>query len=68
MHTPFPYLANGWADCVQILCAARDPLDKSLHVVRVGVYLKVRACTPLFHILQTAGRIMFKFGVWLGTH
>ena len=25
-------------------------------------------CAPLFHILQTAGPIGFKFGVWLGTH
>ena len=28
VHTRFPDLANGWADCVQIWCVARDPLDK----------------------------------------
>ena len=34
----------------------------------MGVYLHLRTRTSLFHILQTAERIMFKFGVWLGTH
>ena len=28
VHTRLPYLANGWADCVQILCVTRDPLNK----------------------------------------
>ena len=32
------------------------------------IYILVRTCTPLFHISQTAGRIAFKFCVWLGTH
>ena len=36
--------------------------------VRGGVHLHVRTCTPLFHILETAGRIAFKFCVWLGAH
>ena len=68
VHTPLPYLANGWADCVQILCVTRDPLDKCVTHVRGGVHLHVRTCRPLFHISQTAGRIPFKFCVWLGTH
>ena len=29
VHTR-PYLANGWEDCVQIWCVARDPLDDKL--------------------------------------
>ena len=68
VHTPFPYLANGWVDCVQILCMARDPFDKTFTQVRGGLHLHVRMCTPLFHTSQMAGRIAFKFGVWLGTH
>ena len=33
VHTPFPDLANGWEDYVQILCVTRGPLDKCfLHV------------------------------------
>ena len=36
--------------------------------VRGGVNLHVRTCTPVFHISKTAGRIAFKFCVWLGTH
>ena len=30
--------------------------------------MHLRTCTPLFHISRTAWRIVFKFGVWLGTH
>ena len=30
------------------------------------MHLHVRTCTPLFQISQTAGRIAFKFGLWLG--
>ena len=46
VHTPSPYLANGWADCVQILCVTRDQLDKSFTQVKVreGMQLHVRAC------------------------
>ena len=69
VHTPFPDLANGWADCVQIWFVARDPIDKSFTPVRVGVHLKVRTCIPVFHSSQTAERIAFELGVWLlGTH
>ena len=68
VNTPFRYLAKSLADCVKILYVARDPLDKSFAEVRGGVHLHLRTCTPLFHILQTTGRIVFKFGVWLGTH
>ena len=46
MHTPLPYLANGWADCVQTWCVASDPLDERLTQVRCGVHLHVRTCTP----------------------
>ena len=66
MHTRFPYFANGWADCVQIWCVAGDPLDRCFRHVWGGVHLRVRTCTPLFQISQTAGRIAFKFCVWLG--
>ena len=65
---PLPYLANGWADGVQILCVTRDPSDKCFKHVWGEVHLHVRTCTPLFQISQTAGRITFKFGLWLGTH
>ena len=46
VHTPLPYLANGWADCVQTWCVANDPLDERLTQVRCGVHLHVRTCTP----------------------
>ena len=49
VHTPLPYLANGWADCVQTWCVASDPLDERLTQVRCGVHLHVRTCTPLSH-------------------
>ena len=45
-----------------------------MHITQVidGVHLDVRTCTradvPLFRILETAGRIALKFGVWLETH
>ena len=29
VHNPFPYLANGLEDCVQIWCVAMDPFDES---------------------------------------
>ena len=66
VHIRFPDLANGWADCVQIWCVARYPLDKCFTHVWGGVHLHVRTCKPLFQISQTAGRIAFKFCVWLG--
>ena len=46
VHTSLPYLANGWADCVQTWCVASDPLDERLTQVRCGVHLHVRTCTP----------------------
>ena len=46
VHTPLPYLANGWADCVQTWCVANDPLDERLTQVICGVHLHVRTCTP----------------------
>ena len=49
VHTRFPDLANGCTDCVQIWCAASDPLDERLTQVRCGVHLHVRTCTPLSH-------------------
>ena len=49
-------------------CVTRDPLDKCVTHVWGGVHLHVRTCTPLLHISQTAGRIVFKFCVWQGTH
>ena len=67
VHTAFPDIANGWADCVQMWFVARHPLDKSFTQVRSDVQLHVRMWTPLFHISQTDGRIAFKFGAWLGT-
>ena len=48
MHTPLSYLANGWADHVQILWVNRDPFDKSFTHVWGGVHLHVRTCTPRF--------------------
>ena len=66
VNTTVSYLANGWADWVQIWCVARDPLDKITTHVRGEVQLHVRTCTPLFRFSQTVGRIVFKFGVWRG--
>ena len=31
-----------------------------------GVHLHVRACAPLFYISVSAGRVVLKFGGWLG--
>ena len=58
VHTRLPYLANGWADYVQILCVTRDPLDSALHMSDMEC---ICTCAPLFHISQTTGRIAFKF-------
>ena len=33
-----------------------------------NICTRARADMPLFRILETAGRIALKFGVWLGTH
>ena len=48
MHTPLSYLANGWADCAQILYVNRDPFDKSFTHAWGGVRLHVRTRTPRF--------------------
>ena len=48
---------------IQIWCVLRDQLAITFTQVRGGVNLHVRTCAPLFHILQTAGRIAFKFCV-----
>ena len=65
MHTRLPYLANDWADCVQILCVTGYQLDRCFTHVCGGVHLHVRTYTPLFHISQTARRIAFIFGLWV---
>ena len=44
VNTTVSYLANGWADWVQIWCVARDPLDKIITQVRGEVQLHVRMC------------------------
>ena len=49
VHTPLPYLANGWDDCVQVWCLATDLLDKSFTQDRGGMHLHVRMCTPPSH-------------------
>ena len=68
VHTPILYFRNGWADCVQTLCLARDPsVTTSPQVVGV-VALRVRACIPLVYISGSAGPIVLKFGVWPETH
>ena len=54
VHTPFPYLANDWADYVQIWYVARGPLDKRFTQGRDGMHLHLRTCTPLFHTSRTA--------------
>ena len=48
MHTPLSYLANGWADCAQILYVNRDPFDNSFTHAWGGVRLHVRTRTPRF--------------------
>ena len=64
---PFLYLGNGWTDCAEIWCVARDPLAKLFAKVNGGAHLHVRTC-PLFRISETAGRIALKFGMWLENH
>ena len=46
VHTPFPYLANGWTHCVQIWCVTINSLDKSCTEVRYKVQLHVQLHTP----------------------
>ena len=62
---PFPYLGNNWMNCAEIWYVVSDPLARVFTQAKDGTQLHVR--TP-FHILETAGRIALKFGVWLGYH
>ena len=62
------FLGNGWADCVEIWYALRNPLVTSYAVVTDGVSLHVRTCTPRFCISQTAWPIEFNFGVRVRDH
>ena len=57
VHTRFPYLGNGLADCVKHWCVARAPLPSCITQIRGSVNLHVRTCTPHFHISGTAGQI-----------
>ena len=70
MHTPFPYLANGWADCVKVLCVARDPLDKRFIQVRDVMHLHVRTCRHFYISRKRLGGLCLNLmcGYWLGTH
>ena len=52
---PFPYLGNGWTDCAEIWCVARDPLARLFAKVHGGAQLHVSTCAPLFRISETAG-------------
>ena len=62
------FLGNGWADCVEIWYALGNPLATAYAVVRDGVSLHVRTCTPRFCISQTARPIVLKFDVWVSSH
>ena len=66
------FLGNGWADCVEIWHALADPLVTPYAVITDGVSLHVRTCrdtpTPHFCISETAWPIVFKFGMWVGSH
>ena len=57
VHTRFPYLGNGLADCVKHWCVARAPLPSCFTQIRGSVNLHVRTCTPHCHISGTAGQI-----------
>ena len=53
VHAPFPYLANGAMDCIQIWCVSSRihyiiTLDKCGTHVWGGVHLHMRTCTPRF--------------------
>ena len=65
----FPYLGNGWTDCAEVWCVARDPLAKLLQEFMVG-HSCTRTCALLFRISETAGRgrTALKFGMWLEAH
>ena len=67
----FLYLGNSWTDCTEIRCVVRDQLSKHFAKIKSGVHAYAIAhahvCT-LFHISETTGRIVPKFGVWLETH
>ena len=47
---PFLYLANGWADYIQIWCVARDPLDNSFTQVRDGMQARGHMHTPFTYL------------------
>ena len=57
MRTPFPHLWNGWPDCTESGCVAREPLVMRFTQTKVGLELHVRTCIPLFIILGIAGHI-----------
>ena len=65
---PFPHLGSGWTDCAEIWRVVRDPEARLFAKVNGGAQLHVRACAPLFHTSETAGRIELKFGMWIETH
>ena len=47
VHTRLPCLANGWADCVQILCVTRDPFNKCFtHVLRWSTSARAHVHIP----------------------
>ena len=78
LHRYPPVPATARVTCRARGCLRHTSLDnsmtagpialKSFTQVRGEVHLHVRTCTPLYHILKTAGLIAFKYSVWLGTH
>ena len=46
VHTPLPYLGNGWTYCAQIWCVVMDQLAKHFMHATSGTYLYVLTCVP----------------------
>ena len=47
VHTRLPYRANGCADCVQILCVTRDPLNMCFNTyLRWSASARAQVHTP----------------------
>ena len=65
VHTPFPYLGNGWTDCTEIRCLLMNQLAMHFILATSGVCLHVLTCVPLFLISGSSGSITLKYGVLL---
>ena len=66
VHTLFSYLRNYWSDWTETLYVGRYHTAVAEALLKFGVPLHVRTCTPLLRISETTGPILLKFGMWPG--